>query len=58
MAAAAFENINYAPGMRVVIRDEEWMVRKVETNALGGSLRRSTERQVSDNDIRERVRNS
>ena len=28
-------NIDYAPGMRVIIRDEEWMVKKVETNALG-----------------------
>ena len=22
----------YAPGMRVLIRDEEWMIRKAETN--------------------------
>ena len=35
MVAVAFENIDYAPGMRVIIRDEEWMVKKVETNALG-----------------------
>lgn len=26
--------VDYAPGMRVIIRDEEWMVRKVETNTL------------------------
>lgn len=25
----------YAPGMRVLIRDEEWMIRKVETNSMG-----------------------
>lgn len=25
----------YAPGMRVLIRDEEWMVKKIETNAMG-----------------------
>ena len=25
----------YAPGMRIIIRDEEWMVRKVEINSLG-----------------------
>ncbi len=25
----------FAPGMRVIIRDEEWMVKKVEKNALG-----------------------
>lgn len=29
------DNIDYAPGMRVIIRDEEWMVKKVETNSLG-----------------------
>ena len=27
--------IDYAPGMRVIIRDEEWMIKKVETNSLG-----------------------
>lgn len=27
--------IDYAPGMRAIIRDEEWMVKKVETNSLG-----------------------
>ncbi|MED4600211.1 DEAD/DEAH box helicase [Paenibacillus validus] len=26
--------IDYAPGMRVIIRDEEWMIKKVETNSL------------------------
>ena len=25
----------YAPGMRVLIRDEEWMIRKVENNSMG-----------------------
>lgn len=27
--------MQYAPGMRVVIRDEEWVVKKVENNPLG-----------------------
>lgn len=27
--------VDYAPGMRVIIRDEEWMVKKIETNNLG-----------------------
>jgi len=35
MAADADSKSNYAPGMRVVVRDEEWIVKKVETNALG-----------------------
>ena len=26
--------VDYAPGMRVIIRDEEWMIRKVEKNNL------------------------
>ncbi len=26
---------DYAPGMRAIIRDEEWMVKKTETNSLG-----------------------
>lgn len=26
--------IDYSPGMRVIIRDEEWMIKKVETNSL------------------------
>lgn len=26
---------DFSPGMRVIIRDEEWMVKKVETNTLG-----------------------
>lgn len=26
---------NFAPGMRVIIRDEEWMIKKVETNSFG-----------------------
>ena len=29
------ESSDYAPGMRVIIRDEEWMVKKVETNSFG-----------------------
>lgn len=27
--------VDYAPGMRVIIRDEEWMVKKIATNNLG-----------------------
>ena len=27
--------VDYAPGMRIVVRDEEWIVKKVETNAFG-----------------------
>jgi superfamily II DNA/RNA helicase len=29
------EMVDFAPGMRTIIRDEEWMVKKVETNSLG-----------------------
>ena len=27
--------MNYTPGMRTIIRDEEWMVKKDEINRLG-----------------------
>lgn len=27
--------VDYAPGMRIIIRDEEWMVKKIEKNNLG-----------------------
>ena len=27
--------MEFAPGMRTIIRDEEWMVKKIETNSLG-----------------------
>lgn len=27
--------IDFAPGMRTIIRDEEWMVKKIETKSLG-----------------------
>lgn len=27
--------IDFAPGMRTIIRDEEWMLKKIETNSLG-----------------------
>jgi hypothetical protein len=27
--------VDYAPGMRLIIRDEEWVVKKAETNSLG-----------------------
>ena len=26
---------DFAPGMTTIIRDEEWMVKKIETNSLG-----------------------
>ena len=26
---------DYAPGMRAVIRDEEWLIKRIETNSLG-----------------------
>ena len=26
--------IDFAPGMRVMVRDEEWMIKKVETNDM------------------------
>ena len=35
VAPASYKDIDFAPGMRVVIRDEEWMVKKVEMNPLG-----------------------
>lgn len=30
-----FKMTDYAPGMRSVIRDEEWLIKKIETNSLG-----------------------
>ena len=30
--------VDYAPGMRTIIRDEEWMVKKIETNSLGNKV--------------------
>jgi ERCC4-related helicase len=30
--------IDYAPGMRVIIRDEEWLVKKIEENTLGNKV--------------------
>ena len=27
--------IDYAPGMRTIIRDEEWMIKKISTNNMG-----------------------
>lgn len=27
--------VEFAPGMRTIIRDEEWMIKKIETNSLG-----------------------
>lgn len=28
-------SVEYAPGMRVIVRDEEWMIKKVESNEIG-----------------------
>src|SRR5690554_2721074 len=28
---------NFAPGMRIIVRGEEWMVKKVETNSFGNN---------------------
>ena len=28
----------YAPGMRVIIRDEEWMIKKADRNSYGNEL--------------------
>ena len=33
-------NQDYAPGMRTIIRDEEWMVRNIEKNNLGNQVLR------------------
>ncbi len=27
--------IDFAPGMRIIVRDEEWMIKKVENNGIG-----------------------
>ena len=27
--------VKYAPGMRIIVRDEEWMIKKVESNEIG-----------------------
>ena len=27
--------VEYAPGMRLIIRDEEWMIKKIDTNEIG-----------------------
>ena len=29
--------VDFAPGMRTIIRDEEWMVKKIEKNNLGNA---------------------
>ena len=28
-------NTKFSPGMRIILRDEEWMIKKVETNSFG-----------------------
>ena len=30
--------IDFAPGMRTIIRDEEWMIKKIEINSLGREI--------------------
>ena len=32
------KTVEYAPGMRVIIRDEEWVIRKIETNTLNNRV--------------------
>ena len=32
------KNVDYAPGMRVIIRDEEWVIRKVVINTLNNRV--------------------
>lgn len=27
--------VDFAPGMRTIIRDEEWMIKKITTNSMG-----------------------
>ena len=34
---AKVKTVEYAPGMRVLVRDEEWIVKKVEQNPMGGA---------------------
>ena len=34
----AVNEIQYAPGMRAIIRDEEWMVKRVERNTMGNEV--------------------
>lgn len=34
MISSALESKEYSPGMRVIIRNEEWMIKKVENNSL------------------------
>jgi len=29
---------DFAPGMRIIVRDEEWMVKKVENNEIGNKV--------------------
>ena len=29
------DSIEFSPGMRIIVRDEEWTVKKVESNTLG-----------------------
>ena len=35
MISGALESKEYSPGMRVIIRNEEWMIKKVENNSIG-----------------------
>ncbi|WJG26798.1 DEAD/DEAH box helicase [Vibrio furnissii] len=34
----AYDQVNYAPGMRIVIRDAEWVIQKVDNSSDGGHL--------------------
>ena len=35
------EDVKYAPGMRIIVRGEEWIVKRVETNSLHYMLRKN-----------------
>ena len=30
--------VDYAPEMRTIIRDEEWMIKKIDKNSLGRAM--------------------
>lgn len=34
----SLDTVQYSPGMRLVIRDEEWMVKKAEVNSMGQQI--------------------
>lgn len=44
--------MDYAPGMRTIIRDEEWMVKKVEKNNMGNNIKTRNEGDGFDKSIK------